>query len=465
VGLSFSRRALMRGAVQMTAAAAVPTLVHPTMTLAVASSSVRMAGDDQTLLAPTFYVSASGIDSADGLTPQTAWATIQRTTASLPTGRSAVLFRRGDTFYGQLNLPFGCEVGAYGEGAKPILTLFKLLNRSAGWTEHSAGVWRIDLGSPDTHDGFTATTDATIGFLTVDGTVMPDLKFALSELSAPWDFFCDVPNHTLYVKAAANPTTLAAEIKAAPKGDAYGGTVIYCQNGGNDVHDVHVTGSGGCGIRGSGSDVRIHNCLIDYIGGSSLAGFAVPNTRYGNGIEHWPNVQRWTIENNEIAQVYDVAWSTQGRDVTGGEVFWADMTIRNNHIHDCGQMVEIWSENSNVESPGFVRIIFEGNHCERAGYGVFADVRPNQQVRVHLLTYNLETPVDITIQNNIFDDAYAAYSYHLYEPPAGYVTRNNTIRLKAGTKMEYQRAETVEQAAVWQAATGREAGSTITVLP
>jgi hypothetical protein len=77
----------------------------------------------------------------------------------------------------------------------------------------------------------------------------------------------------------------------------------------------------------------------------------------------------------------------------------------------------------------------------------------------------LETPVDVTIANNIFDDSFSAYSYHLYEPPAGYVTRNNQIRLKAGHTMEIQRSETVEQAAAWQAATGRETGSTITVLP
>jgi hypothetical protein len=458
-----TRRALMRCGVEALGAAAVARL----WPRGVPSAAAFAAGDPDfqrtTSGAPTFYVSGSGSDNADGRAPQTAWATIQKVNSSLPADRSTVLFRRGDTFYGELNLPFGCEVGAYGEGAKPTLTMFKLLNRPEGWAECAAGVWEIDLSSPSTHDGYTATNDANIGFLVVDGVVKPALKLDMSELSAPWEFCCDVPNHMLYVKAPANPTTLAAGVTAAPNGGT--GRVIYCMKGLNDIHDVHVTGTGGCGIGGVASDVHLHDCLIDYIGGARLAGYGDGTTRYGNGIENWFNVSRWTIENNEIAQVYDAAWSPQGRDLSGGEVFWEDLTVRNNHIHDCGQTFEMWSKNSNPASPGFVRIVFEGNLCERGGYGVFSDIRPDQTVRVHLLTYGLETPVDVTIANNIFDDSYSAYSYHLYEPPAGYVTRNNQIRLKAGQTMEFQRSETVEQAAAWQAATGRETGSTITILP
>lgn len=452
---SVSRRTLLRGAAGAIAAmVAAPMAGRRDLPRAVASPS------GETELRPMYFVSRTGSDNADGLTAETAWATIHKANLSLPTTGSIVLFRRGDTFYGELAPPFGCEVGAYGRGARPILTMFKLLNRPEAWAEHSAGIWKINIGSPGTHDGYTATTDANIGYLVVDGVVMPARKLALSEMKAPWDFCCDMEQKTLYVATASNPATLAANIQAAPNGNAYGptGRIIHCAKGSNDIHDVHVSGTGGCGIGGTGPDVRISDCLIDYIGGAILMDGR--NRRYGNAIENWVGVKRWLIENNEIAQVYDAAFSPQGD--AGATGSWEDLTVRNNYIHDCSQTFEFWSSGSRTAG-GYQRILIERNRCERGGYSVFSDVRPDQDVRVHLNTYSLKTPADILIQNNVFEDAYSAYSYHA-DDAVGYVTRNNRVRLRAGQKMQFQRPETVEQAASWQAATGREAGSTITVM-
>jgi hypothetical protein len=294
----------------------------------------------------------------------------------------------------------------------------------------------------------------------VNGTVMPASKLAISDLTAPWDFYCDIPNHTLYVAASSKPTTLAADIKAAPSGNAHGdiGRVLSCSQGLNEIHDLHITGTGGHGIAGIAPDVHIHDCLIEYIGGSLLLDGT--NRRYGNGIENWVNVKRWLIEDNEITQVYDAAWSPQGHAGIAGS--WEDLTVRNNHIHDCSQSIEFWSTGTPAAG-GFRKVLVEGNLFERGGYSVFSDVRPDQNVRVHLNSYLWETPADITIENNVFDGAYAAYSFHAREP-LGLVTRNNTIRMNPGQQVQYQRPETAEEFVIWQDATGREHGSTMTIL-
>ncbi len=133
--------------------------------------------------------------------------------------------------------------------------------------------------------------------------------------------------------------------------------------------------------------MTISDCIIDYIGGSFLPGFKNEMVRYGNGIEkNWIGAKRWTIEDNLISQIYDAAYTCQGK--AGSDVLtWEDMVFRNNHIRDCTQSFEFWSTGNNPDA-GFKRILVDGNMCERAGYSAFADFfRPNQQVRVHLLTY------------------------------------------------------------------------------
>lgn len=139
------------------------------------------------------------------------------------------------------------------------------------------------------------------------------------------------------------------------------------------------------------------------------------------------------------------------------------MTVKNNYIHHCSQTFEFWSIGSE-DAPGFRNIRVVGNRCERAGYSVFSDVRPDQAVRVHLLTYDLQTPVDIVIERNIFDGAFGAYRYHAYPPPKGFVTRDNVIKLAPGQRLQYQRDETIERAPRWQKATSQEERATFKVL-
>ncbi|MDX1888196.1 hypothetical protein [Mycolicibacterium sp. 050158] len=371
-----------------------------------------------------------------------------------------MLFKRGDTFYGEFVAPFGCEIGAYGSGERPILTMFKLLNRPDAWSHHSPGVWCIDLGTASSHEGYTATTDANIGYLMVDGVVKPALRMEISDLRAPWDFCCDVREKILFVAAATNPTILAADIRAAPncRTDDGTGGIVYCPNGSNEIHDLHLTGSGGCGMGGTGADVHVHDCLVDYVGGSLLLDGT--NRRYGNGIQNWVNAKRWLVERSEIAHVYDAAWTAQGD--AGDDGSWQDLTLRDNHIHDCSQSVEFWSRGS-ASAGGFQRILVENNVFERAGLSAFSAVRPNQDVRVHLLTYLWETQADITLQHNVFDDAFGAYSYFAFDP-IGLVSQNNDIRMKSGHRVQFQRSETVDEFAAWQELTGREAGSTMTIL-
>ena len=49
----------------------------------------------------TYYISAIGCDTNDGLTPDTPWQTIKKVNSSV-VGGDTVCFRCGDTFFGQI---------------------------------------------------------------------------------------------------------------------------------------------------------------------------------------------------------------------------------------------------------------------------------------------------------------------------------------------------------------------------
>ena len=67
----------------------------------------------------TYYVSNGGNDQNDGLTPETAWATLARVSEAELCPGDAVRFRRGDLFRGLVQTKPGVGYGAYGEGEKP----------------------------------------------------------------------------------------------------------------------------------------------------------------------------------------------------------------------------------------------------------------------------------------------------------------------------------------------------------
>ncbi len=92
-----------------------------------------------TIHAKTYYVSATGNDTNDGLTAATSWQTIGKINSFNFKRNDIILFKRGDTFYGGIvvkgdNLNFG----AYGSGPKPVITG---LSTVTGWVDLGDNIW------------------------------------------------------------------------------------------------------------------------------------------------------------------------------------------------------------------------------------------------------------------------------------------------------------------------------------
>jgi hypothetical protein len=110
------------------------------------------------------YVSNSGSDSNNGLSPSSPWQTINKVNtefASLPAG-TGILFKRGDTFDGTItvlksgNSGSPMTLGAYDSGADPIINGFTTI--TGGWTDEGGGIYSHAI-----------TSDAQTNMVLVDG--------------------------------------------------------------------------------------------------------------------------------------------------------------------------------------------------------------------------------------------------------------------------------------------------------
>ena len=63
---------------------------------------IRGTTDEITAVGTTYYVSETGDDTADGLTPETAWRSLGRVLDAPLSAGDCVRFKRGDLFRGQV---------------------------------------------------------------------------------------------------------------------------------------------------------------------------------------------------------------------------------------------------------------------------------------------------------------------------------------------------------------------------
>ncbi len=122
--------------------------------------------------ATNFYVSSTGNDANNGTSPATAWRTLGKVNssfASINPGDS-ILLRRGDLFFGTMVIGKSgtssarIVVGAYGTGAKPVISGFVNLG---GWTSSGANIWSASV----------PTAKTSLNLVTVNGRLQPMGRF------------------------------------------------------------------------------------------------------------------------------------------------------------------------------------------------------------------------------------------------------------------------------------------------
>ena len=374
------------------------------------------------------YFSNDGDDSADGLTPEAAWRTLEKLGKSLPGGAEARL-RRGDVFYGRAVLRPGPSaemptvLTAYGEGARPVICAYKIAKPDpAVWTRIGTNnLWRIDLGDYSKFGGNHMTKDGNVGFLKVDGQIFGRKFFAkLNRLpERQWDFIDDGTNLTVW--SSANPALLSKDIRIAP----CMATLPFRDH--IEVRSITVRGTGGHGANGSAVDVRFFDCVFAEIGGSHLPGHGKGVSRFGNGVECWSGCRDIQVRRCGFKDVYDTGFTMQGMNAPFS---WENIHVADCVFERCSQCFEVWLSDCR---PGIGMKVcsFMRNRCVDTARGWAYDVRPDKDVATPLLMYTMATDTcDILVKDNVFVNSRGRLVYKsggLSELPESYRIVDNTI--------------------------------------
>ena len=348
----------------------------------------------------TYYVSSSGSNANDGLSPQTAWRTTEAVAAhsfQLNAG-DVVLFERGGVYRGSTRMVSGVSYGAYGSGPKPCLYVSSRdYADPALWQPYATNVWRVhtpflpDVGNIVFEHGEVCASDYKI----CDAD-----KMTVDHLKSNYQYYHDLESGYLYMYYnGGNPGEEFESIELCPKTSVFGvaDSLATLTDVTIDNLCIKYTGAHGVAI-GNSEDITITNCEIGYIGGSLLG----ETVRYGNGIEIYGHVTDALIENNWIYQCFDAGYTNQG----AGNATHLNVTVRNNLIEYCNYNIEIFTGS---ESGLIKDCVYEQNMLRFAGYGFGTNNRygSDDSVTSSICYWRRVIPSEnVIFRNNVLDTSY-----------------------------------------------------------
>ncbi len=427
-------------------------------------SEILGARDEITITGTAYYVSESGDDNNDGLSPKTPICTIDKVnTLDLKSG-DGVCFKRGDLFRGNVQSKPGVTYAAYGSGEKPRLYGSPEDGANAErWTlvEGTSNIWKyhrrfVDIGvvvfnhgekssikkMPSYVDGkWVLKSDRTTPF-----DVAKHMKQDLSHFSD-----CVLPLHEaypfpnvrysgcvgdLYLRCdGGNPGEIFDSIEFVPLG-----AVIRIGLNSNVTIDNLCLKYSNFGVSGgTQKNLRITNCEIGWIGGCIQGYSTKPEAlgdawRFGNGIEIYGGCDSFIVHHNYVYQCYDAGVTHQLSAGGNGDCKQKNVEYTDNLIEYCIYNYEYFlGKPSEIECVRFQQnILVKGNIMRYAGFG-FGTQRPEADTyfpAAHIKGWDHDNYLDenYLIEDNIFDRS-RNMVFHCVAVKKQYlpVSRNNII--------------------------------------
>lgn len=353
----------------------------------------------------TYYVSNDGDDTKDGLTPATAWKSLDKVNQVKLSHGDGVLFQRGDLWRGMLKTSDGVTYSTYGEGPKPSIY---------GSPENGASPekWTLLKGTNNIWIYYTDMYD-TGGIVFNEGEAWANRKVAFwdgKQYVEPDNYkkpvkITDLENLTMY-----NPidytgySSSEARYELEKKGPIY----LRCDEGnpgkiydsieflclkdnlqsefvvsGGDqvvIDNLCIKYSSGTGIS-LGSRSTASNCEVAWLGGAimNFGDFGVIGiVRVGDGITVGRTKDSAGIDNkvynNYVHHTYDQAFAVEVGPGWNESLRRIENTIVKGNLSEAtsgGIVVADWSALQIGWDGGVImkNLLIEDNYILRCGYG------------------------------------------------------------------------------------------------
>ncbi len=425
--------------------------------------------DNLKISGTAYYVSESGDDNNDGLSPDTAWRTLKKIDGADLQYGDGVFLKRGDLFRGCFHTKPGVSYGAYGEGEKPkIYSADKPLNDKNLWELYDSerNIWKlkekiIDVGTI-VFDGGKAVSRKLIPTYNGKEFVCRDnIKKVFdvkNEMTKDLDLFWyytdnlstepskgeDFPIPTfpddnglgeLYLRCdKGNPGEVFGEAEALVRRHAI-------RSGSNkdvtvDNLCLKYIGMHGVAAGGRVVNLTVTNCEFGFIGGCIQSFWGLdPNypegkrgsvTRFGNAIEIYGGCNGYKANNNYIYEVYDAGITHQV--TTSTKKMLENIEYKGNLIEKCVYGIEYFLDQIEGEKESKMRnVVMSDNFIRLSGYG-WGQQRHNTDTPALIKGWSyVNTGENQVIENNIFDRS-AFRMLHLVAEKGEYcpILKNNT---------------------------------------
>ena len=326
----------------------------------------------------TFYVSNGGDDDADGKSPETAWKTLKNVNDKTKVCENCnVLFERGGIWREALRVPCnGMTFSAYGKGMKPRFYGSRRNYAKPEYWKKSEfkNVWYTDLCTKNVgliafnHSDELGKYDEIMGYrhsIGRDGFTGPQ------DLTKNYDFYGHLDEEKCYLYCdKGNPGEVYESLEL---GEAVHLMVPVEGKIGLTFDNLMLKFTGCHGIAGLGGcqKVTVQNCIMCYLGGSILDGFAGSRTvGFGNAVETYGSCNGYWVNGNWIYQIYDTAITHQFSQCNAS-CHMQDVEYTGNLCEYCHWSIEFY----NQPTPGYHRSVYDTNvhhnilRCGGMGWG------------------------------------------------------------------------------------------------